>query len=218
MITFHQFLEMFDSAPAAIDWSAHCDRTYLDYMGQLTGIHVSKDRHGKDIQFGNRSGEDFAGLPKADKTKGCFQIGRERYVVQIDFSTVDANLGVKDAIKKDPDGLGNVLKPDMSVAEISFYRINRKGEGSYGIDNTGNVGQVFNTVMAGAREATKSRNLDVVAFTSKADSRTRLYRQMVKRFGNGYQLYEQPVKNETTFFLVKAPIAVSKQQRSFDMA
>lgn len=162
MITFSQFVEVFDSQPSHIDWN-NCSTT--------KGLAL----------FGKEIGKGGASIPiPADLEKGCFYAGKEKYVIFISFSKVGRSRSLLKAISNN-EKLANVLDKNMSVAEVNFYRVT-KSDLSYGVDKTGNVGVVFSTVLAGVREKIRGQNIDVIVFDSWDTSRTRLYKSFVKKF------------------------------------
>lgn len=163
MMTFYKFVEVFDSEPLPIDW---------------VDCKVAKGPafFGKEITKNSRP------IPMDPNVeRGCFSVGKQRYIMFVHFEKVVKNKSLMDAIGKNPQ-ISKLIKKDMNAMDVSFYRI--KGEDlSHGVDKTGNVGPVFSTVLEGIREQLSKRSVDVIVFSSWDVSRTRLYRSLSKRFG-----------------------------------
>lgn len=171
-MTFSQFVEVFDTPPLPIDWN-NCST--------LQGLAL----FGKEI---NKGGSPMP--TPANMEKGCFKVGKQKYVIFVAFTKASKSYPIVKAIQSD-EKLTSIIGKDMNVMEVNFYRITGS-DLSYGVDKTGNVGAVFNTVLAGMREQARGKPIDIIAFDSWDTSRTRLYKGLVKKFAieSGFTLLD----------------------------
>jgi hypothetical protein len=181
MLTFSQFIEVVDAAPAKITWDDSCvfSPTIKDTLGK--GERQSRAMHLSRLNTFNR----------INSHTGCFTINGEKFVVKVDISSASDNRTLLSA--KNNFDLSQYVSNNSVVADVEFSRI--KDNVSYvGIDRpwgtklTSSVGQVFSTVLDGVRFILTKHPVDIILFESWASTRTRFYKSMVSRFGMGYKL------------------------------
>jgi hypothetical protein len=91
------------------------------------------------------------------------------------------------------------MHDDFNIINFDFTR-----GGSYEVTGEGEAGKIFATVIKAFQEYLKAIKPDYILFSGKGDSRTKIYRNIIKRFSNRFG-YNQINYNDLPEELIDNP-------------
>jgi hypothetical protein len=112
--------------------------------------------------------------------------------------------------------LSGIFKREVTSIELDDLK-NRFERNKSGILKLGNASSVFGNVLAIVRDFVNKHDISCLRFTSIQESRTDLYRAMIKRFAPSWKLEEDNSGSATRFSICKPEESYEEKKLKYSM-